>query len=1025
MLFIWGLKFMKKTMLSIMLCAIMVLMLLAGCTLSESNTGYDTSSLFSSMAEKSNSGHYINVLVLYCGSKNNGTWKDTLSYLQQSTLINLSVSSADVDSEYSLNGYDVVFPDSSVMQSSNAEAVSQALVSYVSNGGSVFLANAFYDFFNYDFIGASGFVPVTECPVNITVPDLGDDMGEIQNILSDFTSLYKSFADYSSLAQRDYGQAAIIDTAVPLILWNDYGLYTMNRYGDGNVFFTNPLLPNTYCLSGFSMEERDDEQTAFSGTSASCNQLLLNTFASYVAKQHFGYSLERVFGSFGSPNMAWELHYEDITGIANSSLITFSELCKEYLQVPSYSLIRNSYPWFLRFESVTYLLNQGGSRLNYTMAVDENAYSSGIHIAAGYKWMGLGEIKNAGSYFAEYPQYTYRAYPDFTDYNGDGVTDIFCGSYDGGFYYFKGQNFYKRFCTAKAVSLTDLNGNPLSVSGYSAPRLFDLNGDGYLDIISGCDDGNIYWFAGNGTLAFQPEGLLVETDLAGQSMPSLGDLNGDSIMDIAVGSNEGILLVYYGCTDGNADKPSYSYHHMGGYSGMCATAGLGQWLAPEICDLNGDCINDLAVGTYDGYVALFYGDVSGNLYFDGYLAAEEMNFKGNHNFKFGNNCVPVFHDLNGDGTLDIACGSLEYGMAYPIDSEYFQYREQLQKQIDYVKANDFYMGVHFYTNAYASPEHEAFELEAHKKAFETYGLKIGITGTNQHTWYSGRNHAYQSFLSEWNAGLLWNSGFAPAGATFQSPQAAAENVISLPFFLASDDKKTILIQNCSVLPYAGAEWTDISAKYGVPICVFYHCDFVYESDREARTYLQALSDFQWKSNYNFVMENQMMQATAAEYNLSLKVAGTNPSVSSKMNILLDAESISDDFPLYNADYQNCTGVRINFSDAVDINTVSTDADVWYTRGNSLYLGLNKAVCVYTVDGTEKEAVHVERINIPAKVASTNTGATIKFLDDGMMQVVVSGLATTKDAGWTITDQNAKTVFTKYGEAETLTLSYTN
>ena len=851
-------------------------------------------------------------------------------------------------------------------------------------------------------------------------------MGELQDIISDFTGLYKSFADYSLLSQQNYGHAVITDTAAPLVLWKNYALYSMNRYGGGYVFFTNPLLPNTYSLSGFSMEKRNAEQTAFSDTSASCNQLLLNTFAAYVAKQHFGYSLERTFGSFGSPNMAWELHYEEITGIENSSLITFNELCKEYLQVPSYTLIRNSYPWFLRSESVTYLLNQVRSGLNYAVNLNESAYSSGTHIAAGDKWLSLGEIEKAGSYFVEYPQYTYRAYPYFTDYNKDGITDIICGSYDGGFYYFEGKNFNKRLCTAKAIPLIDLSGSELRVSGYSAPQVIDINGDGCLDIVSGCKDGNIYWFAGNDTLAFQPKGLLIKTDITGQSMPSLGDLNGDGVPDIAVGSNAGILLIYYGSKDGKNGKLSYSYHHMGSYSGMCATDGLGQWLAPEIRDLNGDSVNDLAVGTYDGYIALFYGNVSGNLSFDGYLAADEMNFKGNHNIKFGNNCVPVFYDLNDDGALDIACGSLEYGMAYPIDSPYFPYREQLQKQIDYVKANSFYMGVHFYTNAYASPTREAFELEAHKKAFETYGLEIGITGTNQHTWYTSTHRDAQSFLSEWNAGLLWNSGFAPGGASFQSPQAAAENVISLPFYLTNNGKRTILMQNVSVLPYADqhqSQWTDLSAKYGVPICVFYHCDFVYESDREARTYLQALSDFQWKNNYNFVMENQMMLATAAEYNMALKVAGSNPSVSDNMNITLEAESISDDFPLYNSDYQNCTGVKINFSDAVEINTVSTDADVWYTSGNSLYLGLNKAVSVYTADGGEKEATHVERINIPAKVETTDTGAIIKFLDGGMMQAVVSGKAVTTDIGWIITDQNGKTVFTKYGTMETLTISY--
>ncbi len=205
---------MKKTILAIMLCTTMVLTMLSGCTLSESSTRYDTSLLFSSLAEKSSNGHSISALILYCGSINDSTWEDTLEYLQQSTLINLSVSSADVDGEYSLSGYDVVFPDYSVMQSSNAAAVSQALVGYVSDGGAVFLANAFYNYFNCDFIGATDFVPVTECPVNISVPDLGDDLGEMQNVISDFTNLYKSFADYSSLAQRDYGHA-VISVAFP------------------------------------------------------------------------------------------------------------------------------------------------------------------------------------------------------------------------------------------------------------------------------------------------------------------------------------------------------------------------------------------------------------------------------------------------------------------------------------------------------------------------------------------------------------------------------------------------------------------------------------------------------------------------------------------------------------------------------------------------------------------------------------------------------------------------------------------
>ena len=67
--------------------------------------------------------------------------------------------------------------------------------------------------------------------------------------------------------------------------------------------------------------------------------------------------------------------------------------------------------------------------------------------------------------------------------------------------------------------------------------------------------------------------------------------------------------------------------------------------------------------------------------FCGYITADEPNYKGNHNLKFGNNCVPFFVDLNGDGALDLLAGSLEYGMAYSIDDPAFPYRDSLQAEV--------------------------------------------------------------------------------------------------------------------------------------------------------------------------------------------------------------------------------------------------------------------------------------------------------------------------------------------------------
>ena len=82
----------------------------------------------------------------------------------------------------------------------------------------------------------------------------------------------------------------------------------------------------------------------------------------------------------------------------------------------------------------------------------------------------------------------------------------------------------------------------------------------------------------------------------------------------------------------------------------------------------------------------------------------------------------MFYDINGDGALDLVCGSLEYGMAYPIDSPYFPERDTLEAQVAFAKEHQLYVGIHHYTNAGASAEREAYELSRHLEAFEAYGL---------------------------------------------------------------------------------------------------------------------------------------------------------------------------------------------------------------------------------------------------------------------------------------------------------------
>ena len=954
----------------------------------------------------------LTAAVLYDSEGGSLTWQDTLDLLAQMPLLGLTAEAVDARRPLDLSGYDLVIPDADLAASDCTDTLAGALQTYAEQGGYVLLDNAFAPVLPLDFLGGLALEKVSVCPTELTFPSADADLEPLQELLSDFAGLYPRYAEAEALSGRDYGYGIVPGSAQVLAALDGTALYTYNSYGDGGVLLTNPLLPNRYSLGSVSMTHRDEEETAFAGTTASCNMLFYSRFAGYIAKQRFGYALNRVYGFYGSPAMSWELHYEEITGIANGSMYIFSELCRQYRQIPSFTLIRSSYWWLRRAETVTYLLNQSADGLDFAMDCDESAYSSGTHIAAGDVWLQQGCIENAGSYFQDYPEYNYRACPAFGDLDGDGAADLVCGSYDGYFYRYNHEGYTDRFHVSEAVRLTDPTGYPLQTPGFSAPQLVDLSGDGVLDLVSGAADGNVYWYAGDGAGCFTPMGVLLDSDINGQVLPAFGDWNGDGVLDMILGSNQGILLIYYGQeTDG---APAYSWQSMDSCTRLCADAGLGHWLAPCLWDLDGDGDLDIAVGTFDGYVArLLRSD--GTMTFDGYITLNEQNYKGNDYAKFGSYCAPVFRDLNGDGAADLVCGSLEYGVAYAIDSPYFPYRTELEAQAAYARRNYYYVGVHHYTNKYASRAREDYELRRHLEAFADYGLETANIGANNHTWYNSSLGDTQTLDAQYGAGLLWNSGFSPSGDPRVVPQSAAENVIALPFFLQSGGDSTILIQPNSVLAYSGSDWTDLSGKYAMPVSVYYHCDWIYRNDAEARNTCQTVTEFQQKFGYVFVREDQQMRAAAAALNLQVD-ARTEDGV-----LTLTAGQAGDGFALYDAQTQGAMGVEIAFSARCSAAGYAVDANVWYQKGNSLYVSLDRPV---TLTGTARTgSAHLARVNTPAQITPVEGGAEVAFREDGMMEVVVDGAAVTSSVGWTVTQQDNQTIFTKYGGADTLQIRY--
>ncbi|MFN8307418.1 MAG: T9SS type A sorting domain-containing protein [Ferruginibacter sp.] len=161
------------------------------------------------------------------------------------------------------------------------------------------------------------------------------------------------------------------------------------------------------------------------------------------------------------------------------------------------------------------------------------------------------------------------------DVNGDGHSDVIVGAYlyDDGANTDEGRAFIYHG-SAGGISATPNNtqddaNQPFSNFGVSVSNAGDLNGDGYNDVIIGCnqyDDGAntnegraFIYYGSSAGLAATPSSTIDDANqantLLGYSSASAGDVNGDGYSDVIVGANgyddgvntdEGRAFVYDG-----------------------------------------------------------------------------------------------------------------------------------------------------------------------------------------------------------------------------------------------------------------------------------------------------------------------------------------------------------------------------------------------------------------------------------------------------------------------------------------------
>lgn len=188
------------------------------------------------------------------------------------------------------------------------------------------------------------------------------------------------------------------------------------------------------------------------------------------------------------------------------------------------------------------------------------------------------------------------------DWDEDGDVDLICGESDGHIHYFE------NIGTATNPSLRDnghvlAGGTAIDVGSLAIPVVHDWDEDGRKDLVVGCDPAQIRIYLNTGTNvtpSFTSYFTLTTTPQISQikNAPDVADLNGDGLKDIAFGWWQG-TVVYYPNSGTNTNPVFASVHELNAVGTVIDPGG---WTHLEINDWDEDGDLDLVYGEWNGEV---------------------------------------------------------------------------------------------------------------------------------------------------------------------------------------------------------------------------------------------------------------------------------------------------------------------------------------------------------------------------------------------------------------------------------------